>query len=70
MVLVACHGPFSWATTPEKAVYNSAMLEELAKMAFCTKQVNPDIKQMKQTLIDKHFNRKHGKDAYYGQKQK
>jgi len=67
MILVACHGPFTWGATPEKAVYNAAVLEELARMAFMTEQVNPGVQTMKQTLIDKHYLRKHGKDAYYGQ---
>lgn len=67
MILVACHGPFTWGKTPERAVYNAVVLEELAKMAFITEQVNPKVKPMKQTLIVKHFDRKHGKDAYYGQ---
>lgn len=68
MVLVACHGPFTWGTTPEKAVYNSVILEELAKMALYTLQINSKTKPIKQELIDKHYMRKHGKDAYYGQK--
>jgi L-ribulose-5-phosphate 4-epimerase len=67
MVLVACHGPFTWGKTPEKAVYNSAVLEELAKMAILTVTANPKAERMKQTLIDKHYFRKHGKNAYYGQ---
>lgn len=67
MVLVACHGPFTWGRTPEKAVYNSVILEELAKMAMLTLQINPDTPRLKQTLIDKHYQRKHGKNAYYGQ---
>lgn len=68
MVLVACHGPFTWGVTPAKAVYNAAVLEELCKMAFLTEQINPKVKIMKEPLIDKHFQRKHGKNAYYGQK--
>ena len=68
MVLVACHGPFTWGKTPEKAVYNSVVLEELAKMAFLTLQINSQTPQLKSTLIDKHYQRKHGKNAYYGQK--
>ena len=67
MVLVACHGPFTWGKTPKKAVYNSIILEELARMALWTLQVNPDTPQLKQTLIEKHYFRKHGTDAYYGQ---
>lgn len=67
MVLVACHGPFTWGKTPEKAVYNSVVLEELAKMAMFTESINPDAKRIKDSLIDKHYQRKHGKDSYYGQ---
>jgi L-ribulose-5-phosphate 4-epimerase len=68
MVLVACHGPFTWGKTPERAVYNSVVLEELAKMALFTLQINPDTKKLKDSLIEKHFLRKHGVNAYYGQK--
>ncbi len=67
MVLVACHGPFTWGKTPEKAVYNSVVLEELAKMALLTEQLNPGTPPLKQRLIDKHYQRKHGTHAYYGQ---
>jgi L-ribulose-5-phosphate 4-epimerase len=67
MVLVACHGPFTWGATPEKAVYNSAILEELAKMAMFTRMINPNTPTLKEALINKHYQRKHGKDAYYGQ---
>jgi L-ribulose-5-phosphate 4-epimerase len=67
MVLVANHGPFTWGTTPEKAVYNSVVLEEIAKMAFITLQINPATQRIKDVLVDKHYQRKHGKDAYYGQ---
>jgi L-ribulose-5-phosphate 4-epimerase len=70
MILVACHGPFTWCETPDKAVYNAVVLEEIAKMAYITEQINPDIKRMKETLINKHYQRKHGKDAYYGQDRK
>jgi L-ribulose-5-phosphate 4-epimerase len=68
MVLVANHGPFTWGDSAEKAVYNSAVLEELAKMAFITLQINPQAQQLKKTLVQKHYERKHGKDSYYGQK--
>ena len=68
MVLVACHGPFTWGKTPEKAVYNSVILEELAKMALFTLQINNNTQSLKKTLIDKHYFRKHGKNSYYGQK--
>jgi len=67
MVLVAGHGPFTWGKTPEKAVYNCVVLEELAKMALFTLQINRDVPRLKESLIQKHFQRKHGPDAYYGQ---
>ena len=69
MVLVACHGPFTWGSTPEKAVYNSVMLEELAKMAFFTTLIDPSAQPIKDTLLMKHFRRKHGAGATYGQKE-
>lgn len=68
MVLLAAHGPFTWGKTPGKAVYSSVILEELAKMAIFTLAIDPKAKSIKKTLIDKHFLRKHGKNAYYGQK--
>lgn len=68
MVLVACHGPFTWGVNAEKAVYNAQILEELAEMALLTLQINPGIESLKKSLIDKHYQRKHGKDSYYGQK--
>jgi L-ribulose-5-phosphate 4-epimerase len=67
MVLVACHGPFTWGISPEKALYNSIMLEELSKMALLTLTINPDSLRLKNTLIEKHYQRKHGRNAYYGQ---
>lgn len=67
MVLVACHGPFTWGKSAAKAVYNAAVLEELAKMAFLTLQINPLAQPIKQALVDKHYFRKHGANAYYGQ---
>jgi L-ribulose-5-phosphate 4-epimerase len=67
MVLVAGHGVFTWGATPEKAVYNAAVLEELARMAFITKSLNPAAPRLPEPLIRKHFERKHGKHAYYGQ---
>ena len=66
-VLVNSHGPFSWGTDPENAVHNAVVLEELAFMALQTEVLNPDVKVMQQELLDKHFLRKHGKNAYYGQ---
>jgi L-ribulose-5-phosphate 4-epimerase len=67
MVLVACHGPFTWGENAEKSVYNAMILEEIAKLALLTVQINPNIQNIKQSLIDKHYQRKHGKDSYYGQ---
>jgi L-ribulose-5-phosphate 4-epimerase len=67
MVLVACHGPFTWGKDATKAVYNAGVLEELAKMAYLTLQINPATPLIKQSLSDKHYHRKHGKNAYYGQ---
>lgn len=66
-VLVNSHGPFSWGTDPENAVHNAVVLEELAFMALQTETLNPSVKPMQQELLDKHFLRKHGKNAYYGQ---
>lgn len=67
MVLVACHGPFTWGKTAAKAVYNATVLEEIAHMAYLTLQINPQTPPIKQTLKDKHYFRKHGAQAYYGQ---
>ena len=67
-VLTACHGPFAWGDTPAKAVENIAVLEETAKMALCTLQLNPGITPVENYLLDKHYLRKHGANAYYGQK--
>ena len=68
MVLVAGHGPFTWGKNADKAVYNSVVLEELAKMAFISLNINPEVDTLKQALIDKHYFRKHGAGSYYGQK--
>lgn len=68
MVLVAGHAPFTWGATPEKAVYHAAVLEELARMAFVTQALDRDAARLPDNLIRKHFERKHGKSAYYGQK--
>jgi L-ribulose-5-phosphate 4-epimerase len=68
MVLVAGHAPFTWGATPEKAIYNAAVLEELARMAFITHALDPAAARLPESLIRKHFERKHGKNAYYGQK--
>ena len=66
-VLVNSHGPFAWGTDPENAVHNAVVLEELAFMALQTEFLNPDVRPMQQELLDKHFLRKHGENAYYGQ---
>ena len=60
MMLVGNHAPFTWGTTAEKAVYNSAVLESIAQMALLTEQVNPSAPRLKDSLIRKHFERKHG----------
>jgi len=67
MILVGNHAPFTWGKTCEKAVYNSAVLEAIAEMAFLTRQIRPDATRLKDSLIKKHFERKHGPDSYYGQ---
>ncbi len=66
-VLVGNHGPFAWGTDADKAVYNAVVLEEVARMALLTFQLGNE-NPINQYLLDKHFNRKHGKNAYYGQK--
>lgn len=68
MVLVAGHAPFTWGKTPEKAVYHAAVLEELSRMAFITQTLDRSAERLPDSLIRKHFERKHGKNAYYGQK--
>lgn len=65
-VLVKNHGPFAWGKDPHDAVHNAVVMEQVAKMAFVAYQVNPAL-TMNQLLIEKHFNRKHGPGAYYGQ---
>ena len=67
MILVGNHAPFTWGKTPEKAVYNSAVLESVAQMALLTERINPKAPRLKDALIKKHFERKHGPDSYYGQ---
>ena len=66
-VLVKNHGPFSWGKDADEAVHNAAVMEQVARMAFISLQVNPQL-TMNKLLIEKHFSRKHGPDAYYGQK--
>ena len=67
MVLVGNHAPFTWGKTAAKAVYNSAVLEEVARMAYLTEQINPGVGRLKDALIQKHYERKHGPNSYYGQ---
>ncbi len=67
MILVGSHAPFTWGATAAKAVYNSAVCEEIAKMTYLTLQINPDASPLKEALKKKHFERKHGKNSYYGQ---
>lgn len=66
-VLVKNHGPFSWGTSPDNAVYNAKVMEQCAKMAFVSYCVNPQT-SMNPLLVEKHYMRKHGPNAYYGQK--
>ena len=68
-VLGKNHGPFSWGTSPANAVYNAKVMEQCAKMAFISYSVNPET-SMNPFLIEKHYMRKHGPNAYYGQKKK
>lgn len=68
-VLVKNHGPFSWGATPDKAVYNAKVMEQCAQMAYIAKTLNPSL-EMNPLLIEKHYMRKHGPNAYYGQKKK
>lgn len=65
--LITGHAPFSWGKDASDAVHNAVVLEELAAMAIATRALNPSIR-IQNELLDKHYNRKHGKDAYYGQK--
>jgi L-ribulose-5-phosphate 4-epimerase len=67
MILIGNHGPFAWGKNAAKAVYNSKVLEVVAEMAYLTLQINPNAPRLKDSLIKKHYNRKHGKDSYYGQ---
>ncbi len=67
-VLVASHGPFTWGKDVDGAVHNAAVLEFVARLASETLRINPKTKPMQSVLLDKHFLRKHGKNAYYGQK--
>ena len=67
MILVGNHAPFTWGKTPDKAVYNSAVLEQVAHMALLTEQIKSTAPRLKDALIKKHYNRKHGNNSYYGQ---
>jgi L-ribulose-5-phosphate 4-epimerase len=67
MVLVGNHAPFTWGKNADKAVHNSAVLEQIAQMALLTEQINPQAPRLKDALIRKHYERKHGPDSYYGQ---
>lgn len=67
MMIIGNHAPFCWGKNAEKAVYNAAVLENIAQMAWLTEQINADAKCMKDSLIKKHFERKHGPNSYYGQ---
>ncbi len=67
MVLVSNHAPFTWGNTADKAVYNSAVLENIARMALLTQLINPQAGRLKDSLIKKHYERKHGSGSYYGQ---
>lgn len=66
-ILVFNHGPFAWGETPSKVVHNAKVLEEVSKMAFRTQALNKNITAIDKILLDKHYLRKHGKSAYYGQ---
>lgn len=65
-ILCKNHGSFAWGDNAKKAVYNAVVLEEVAKMAVITKLINPEVKEAPKIIQDKHYNRKHGKNAYYG----
>ena len=67
-VLVFSHGPFAWGKDPMEAVHNAVVMEEVAFMDWHAMMLNPDLGPMQQELLDKHYLRKHGKNAYYGQK--
>ncbi|MGV3585928.1 MAG: L-ribulose-5-phosphate 4-epimerase [Adhaeribacter sp.] len=67
MVLVGNHAPFTWGKNAAKAVYNSAVVEEIARMAYLTEQIRPQVPRLQDSLIRKHYERKHGPNSYYGQ---
>ena len=66
-ILVANHGPFSWGADAHAAVHNAVVLEEVARMAWITQQLNPQAAALPDYMLEKHYQRKHGKNAYYGQ---
>lgn len=66
-VLVCSHGPFAWGKDPAEAVHNAVVLEEVAFMAYHTEAIDPAVREMQSELLDRHFRRKHGAGAYYGQ---
>lgn len=66
-VILTGHGPFTWGKDANDAVHNAKVLDEVAKMAFRAEMLNPEVKPLPQDLLDKHYLRKHGKNAYYGQ---
>ncbi len=66
-ILVKNHGPFTWGTSGDAAIDNALILERVAEMALYTERINPDVRPISQTLLTKHFQRKHGANAYYGQ---
>ncbi|MBC8083880.1 MAG: L-ribulose-5-phosphate 4-epimerase [Hymenobacter sp.] len=67
MILIGNHAPFTWGNTVEKAVYNSAVLEEIAHLAYLSCTLRPEVPRLKDALIRKHYERKHGANSYYGQ---
>jgi len=67
MILVAGHGPFTWGGSASDSVYNAAVLEEICKMAYLTLTINPSVESLPDHIVKKHWERKHGEGAYYGQ---
>jgi L-ribulose-5-phosphate 4-epimerase len=70
MVIVAGHAPFTWGRNAAESVHHAVVLEEIARMAYLTQTIDPARGPLKQSIVDKHYLRKHGKDAYYGQGRK
>lgn len=68
-VLIKSHGVFAFGKDAASSVYNATVIEEVAKMAFLTEKINPDVRRADQFMNVNHYNRKHGKNAYYGQKE-